>query len=268
MQDRIGITVVRAAQSMAFFAFIFTASFALFNSVISDYQGFLKRPWLRSIVKVSAFAALFLLIMKSSWFHNWISDIVLRSLTTENYPPPAELEVRSEPALTGGPSSWTYLFYLFVLVLAAAPIWFVRLYWREARIHAWDWISQDSRNMYVDGAKTLITASGIAVALLASSAASSVRSANALMATSARIAAVSLISCVCVSLIAILALLRGFERAQSRFIDEQRKEGNRTTAGQGKLTGTELVLILVPTSVALSCFLVGFAFLGRIAFHF
>jgi len=122
--------------------------------------------------------------------------------------------------------------------------------------------------MYVDGAKTLIAASGIAVALLASSAASSVRNASALMASSARVAAVSLISCVCVSLIAILALLRAFERAQSRYIDEQRKAGNRITPGEGKLTRVELLLILVPTSIALSCFLVGFVFLGRIAFHF
>jgi hypothetical protein len=95
--------------------------------------------------------------------------------------------------------------------------------------------------MYVDGAKTLITASGIAVALL---------------------------SCVCLSLIVILALLRGFERAENRYIDEQRKERKQIEAGEGRLNTTELLFILVPTGFALSCFLVGFVFLGRIAFHF
>jgi hypothetical protein len=164
--------------------------------------------------------------------------------------------------------SWTCLFYSFVTLLAVAPVPFVLHYWREARSLGWEWISNDSRNMYVDGAKTLITASGIAVALLASSSVASARTANPLVAFSAKVAVVCLISCVCLSLIVILALLRGFERAQSRHIDEQRKAGKEPIAGQGKLNASELLLILVPTGLALSCFLVGFVFLGRIAFHF
>ena len=145
---------------------------------------------------------------------------------------------------------------------------FVWHYWHEARSRGWDWISDDSRNMYVDGAKTLITASGIAVALLASSAVSSARTANDLVAFSAKVAVVCLISCVCLSLILILALLRGFERAENRYIDEQRKTGKQIEPGEGKLNTAQLLFILVPTSLALSCFLVGFVFLGRIAFHF
>ncbi len=88
------------------------------------------------------------------------------------------------------------------------------------------------------------------------------------MASSAKVAAVCLIACVCLSLIVIVALLRGFERAQSRYLEEQRKAGRRPEAGEGKLNAGELLFILLPTSAALSCFLVGFAFLGRIAFHF
>src|ERR1700728_4891992 len=106
-----------------------------------------------------------------------------------------------------GISTWTYLFYTFVFVVSLTPILFVWHYWHEARTKDWGWTSTDSRTMYVDGAKTLITASGIAVALLASSAVSSVRNANSLVALSARIASVCLISCVCLSLIVILALL-------------------------------------------------------------
>ncbi len=145
---------------------------------------------------------------------------------------------------------------------------FVWHYWHKAQTRGWDWISKDSRNMYVDGAKTLITASGIAVALLASSAVVWARTTNSLVAFSAKVAVVCLISCVCLSLIVILALLRGFEQAQSRYIEEQLKAGNEPKAGQGKLNTCELLFILVPTGVALSCFLVGFVFLGRIAFHF
>src|SRR5467141_802012 len=169
--------------------------------------------------------------------------------------------------MTGAPTR-TCVFYVFVSVLAGVPMLFVWHYWHEARSRGWDWISDDSRNMYVDGAKTLITASGIAVALLASSSVASAGVANPLVAFSARVAVVCLISCVCLSLVVILALLRGFERSQSRYIDEQRKAGKEPTGGQGKLNVSELLLILVPTGLALSCFLVGFVFLGRIAFHF
>ena len=169
--------------------------------------------------------------------------------------------------MTGAPT-WTCLFYVFVFVLAGAPVLFVWHYWHEARSRGWDWISDDSRDMYVDGAKTIITASGVAVALLASSAVSSAKTASELVAFSAKVAVVCLISCVCLSLIVILALLRGSERAENRYIDEQRKAGRQIETGEGKLNTAELLFILVPTSLVLSCFLVGFVFLGRIAFHF
>jgi len=167
-----------------------------------------------------------------------------------------------------GAPTWTCLFYTFVALLSLAPILFVWHYWHEARTKDWTWTSQDSRTMYVDGAKTLITASGIAVALLASSAVSTARTSSSLIAFSAKVAVVCLISCVCLSLIVILALLRGFERAQSRHIEEQRRTGNVPRTGQGRLNAAELLFILVPAGFGLSCFLVGFVFLGRIAFHF
>lgn len=103
--------------------------------------------------------------------------------------------------------TWTCVFYVFAFVLATAPTMFAWHYWHEAPTRGWDWISQDSRNMYVDGAKTLIIASGITVALLASSAVGAARTANNIVAFSAKVATVCLISCVCLSLIVILALL-------------------------------------------------------------
>ena len=121
--------------------------------------------------------------------------------------------------------------------------------------------------MYVDGAKTLITASGIAVALLASSSVASARTASALVAFSAKVAAVCLISCVCLSIVVILALLRGYERSWSRNQERMTAAGQGST-NEGKLNTTELMLILVPSGLALSTFVTGFVFLGRIAFHF
>jgi len=120
--------------------------------------------------------------------------------------------------------------------------------------------------MYFDAAKTLVAASGIAVALLAFSA-STKTVVNPLVALSAKVAVVCLISCVCWSLIVILALLRGFQHSEARHMDEERDAGRAAIGGQGKLNESELLSILFPTCIALSCFLVGFAFLGRIAFH-
>jgi hypothetical protein len=50
-------------------------------------------------------------------------------------------------------------FYVFVAVLVVLPFPFVWLIWHEARTRGWSWTSSESRNMYVDGAKTLVTAS-------------------------------------------------------------------------------------------------------------
>ena len=77
-----------------------------------------------------------------------------------------------------GTSGWTYLFYGFVALLVFVPTPLIWQYWREARSLGWDWSSRDSRDMYVDGAKTLITASGIALAVVASSAERSTGSAT------------------------------------------------------------------------------------------
>jgi hypothetical protein len=115
----------------------------------------------------------------------------------------------------------TYLFYLVVAVAAIGALLFMYSmysFWRDSQVRGWNWTSHESRGMYVDAAKTLITASGIVVALVASSAFSSAR-----------------------------------------------QGGN---AGQGQLSPTELLFILVPGGFALAGFLVGLLFLGRMAFHF
>lgn len=161
---------------------------------------------------------------------------------------------------------WTGLFYAFVFVVAAGPLLFMWHYWHEARTRGWDWINADSRAMYADGAKTLITASGIAVALIASSAIAPGRAASGVVILSAKVGTVCLISCVCLSLLTILALSRGYERAHSRHADQHRDAG-LSVGPEGRLSTVELLCILFPTGAALSCFLVGFLFLGRIVFH-
>jgi hypothetical protein len=163
--------------------------------------------------------------------------------------------------------TWTCAFYAFVALVAVLPVLFIWSVWHLARKRGWSYTSPDSRNMYVDAAKTLITASGIAVALLASSGVAAVRTALPVVAFSAKVAAVSLISCVVFSLVVILALLRGYEVSWSRNNEDRIAKGLGAFP-EGKLSTVELLLILLPAGAGLSCFLVGFVFLGRIAFHF
>lgn len=112
--------------------------------------------------------------------------------------------------------------------------------------------------MYVDVSKTLITASGIAVALVASE---SSRSLDPVAKFSAHLGVICLITCIAAGLTTILALTRGHERARSRNLE----------AGQGgeegQLLDFELLFILIPGGIALSSFLIGLLFLGRVTFH-
>jgi hypothetical protein len=154
----------------------------------------------------------------------------------------------------------TCIFYLLVVLAVAIPGIFMWTFWRDAKGRGWNWTTEASRTMYVDVAKTLITASGIAVALVASSSAPP-RAVDAIVKTSARVGVIALVLCICSSLMTILALTRGHERARSRNIEAG------SGGEEGQLTGAELLFILIPGWVALSSFLLGALFLGRIAFH-
>jgi hypothetical protein len=168
---------------------------------------------------------------------------------------------------------WTCIFYGFLGLLEIPIIWFVMSVWWKATSHPkWRWTNPDSRDTYVDIAKTMITASGIAVALLATLALHREAGVNPnpLVVFSAKVATVCLIGCVCVSLILIIALARGHEQAKSRWMEVQRQVGisGPSFGTQGALSDFELRVILISSAVALSCFFDGFLFLGRIVFHF
>lgn len=166
---------------------------------------------------------------------------------------------------------WTFAFYGAVLFIQLPIVWFIWSFWDKANNLGWRYTNDDSRDTYVDVANTMITASGIAVALVASITLSSEhRPTNPLTVFSAKVAAVLLISCVCVSLICILALARGHEQARSRHIDKRRAEKyqGHIEQSEGSLNNFELRVILLSAGGALSCFFTGFLFLGRIVFHF
>lgn len=151
-------------------------------------------------------------------------------------------------------------FYPIIGAAILIPAIFMRSIWNDAKGLGWNWISDTSRAMYVDVAKTLITASGIAVALLASSS-SSARAADSAAKISAQAGVISLIACICFSLVTMLALTRGYEQAKSRHWE------SGGTGEQGQLTNNELLWIVLPGYFALASFIVGLLFLGRVTFH-
>jgi hypothetical protein len=154
--------------------------------------------------------------------------------------------------------SMTCFFYLFVLTAIIVPTIFMWSFWHYAKGRQWNYTSDASRAMYVDVAKTLVTASGIGVALVASA---SARALDSIAKSSTRVGVVCLIVCISASLVTILALTRGHEMARSRNI-EAGKGGE-----EGQLSDLELRFILIPAGIALASFLVGLLFLGRIVFH-
>jgi len=152
----------------------------------------------------------------------------------------------------------TCLFYLFVLIAVTGPTVFMWSFWRDAKGRQWNYTTDTSREMYVDVVKTLITASGIGVALVASA---SGRALDSIAKFSARVGVVSLIVCISASLVTMLALTRGHERARSRNIEAGR------SGEEGQLLDFELLFILIPGGIALASFLVGILCLGRVTFH-
>jgi hypothetical protein len=166
---------------------------------------------------------------------------------------------------------WTLAFYGLIFFVLLPIVWFIWSVWHKATTIEWRNTTDRSRDSYVDGAKTMITASGIAVALLASITLSSDhRPTNPLVTSSAKVAAVLLILCVCSSMVLIVSLMRGHEQASARRIDKLRDEGyqGRIDTDEGPLTNFELRVTLVSAGVALSCFFTGFLFLCRIVLHF
>ena len=84
----VSVTVVRGALSMAFFAFVFASLLSLSIAIINDHK---LPPFdvskIRTILKLVVFVALFLFIMKWAWFHNWMSNQLLGTLTHDDrYP--------------------------------------------------------------------------------------------------------------------------------------------------------------------------------------
>jgi len=167
----------------------------------------------------------------------------------------------------------TWMFYGFASLVELGIAWFLghvfcKATQKNEEASQWRWSSEDSRGMWIDAAKTMITASGIAAALLASlTLGSQTKTLSALVVRSVKTATVSLVACVCVSMFLILAPARGHETAKARYLEKRRREGHQGEIKEGPLSDFALRIILSAAFIALSCFFVGFLFLGRIVWH-
>lgn len=123
----------------------------------------------------------------------------------------------------------------------------------DAARYDWRWVRSKSLAIYIEAAKTLLTSSGIAVAI----AVAGLRGNFSPPVWMLRRSIVSLISCILCSVAFIVVLGRSWERASAR--DEGDTE-------QGILNWFELTIALVLADAALSSFFLGFLYLARIVY--
>jgi hypothetical protein len=141
------------------------------------------------------------------------------------------------PVMAGG-------LVLVFLLLGIAPF-----YW-SARTQGWRYVNPNSRQMYVDLAKTLVTSAGIASSIIVGT-----YSRSALPAWMVGRALIWFVVCIVFSSIFILTLSRFYEIARSR---EQSHEG--------ALKDWELAIVLVCGAASFCSFLLGFLYVGRIGY--
>lgn len=151
------------------------------------------------------------------------------------------------------------MFRILFIIAILGPLVGFYTFWRDARAHGWAWISDESLKMYVDAAKTFLTASGIAAAIVIASLGGKFSPPSWIV----QRAVAGLVTCVVFAPITVLVLYRLYERASSRHQAAEPKDPH----AQGKLTRLELALLLVVAYITAEGFILGFLYLGRIPFH-
>lgn len=146
------------------------------------------------------------------------------------------------------------MFRVLFTVAVVLPLIGFYSFWRDAYKNEWDWISDESVKMYVDAAKTFLTASGIAVAITVSALSYKISAAPWI----AQRAVSGLVACVVLAPCTVLVLYRLYERARSRARDNT----------EGRLTRAELAILLVMAYFTVEGFVLGFLYLARIPFNF
>lgn len=159
------------------------------------------------------------------------------------------------------------VFWILIVAAVVLPLWFVITIWRERKLGlaGRDWITKDSREMYVKVFETAAAASAIAASIIAAIVSSGEPRAHNVL-VSVRACVVSLVGCISFALVGILALSRAYDRARSRFLETGLAKTAQTRE-QGQLNDSELFCILLAGYLCLVGFFVGFLFVARIAFQ-
>jgi hypothetical protein len=78
MRDTVTASVARGFPAVALYAFFFSVSFVLCNSILGDFEWFRsdKRWWVRSLLRVALFVALFVVIMIVPFVRNLLSEFI------------------------------------------------------------------------------------------------------------------------------------------------------------------------------------------------
>ena len=153
--------------------------------------------------------------------------------------------------------SWGFAVLLTAVTIATSG--YIAWFFEGARKNDWRWVGKDSRDTYVRIADTMITSSGIAVTLLMTLGRSGTPRWMLHRAT------LALVVSIVFTVFFILIFVRNAEVAMARHSDECARKGTGNGGGIGPLTNKQLLWTLLTAWVAVTSFLWGFLYLGRLA---
>ena len=157
------------------------------------------------------------------------------------------------------------IFYIIISLSALLPIWFVMMIWSDRVRNGWNWISRDTRDMYIDFLEVAAGVSVIAAALVAAIVSTQDTRPRSVM-VSIRVSVTCLLVCVVFAFAGMVGLSRGCDRARSRFALAA-EIAPRIDREQGQLNDVEFGCVLFFGCVCAIGFLVGLVFLGRVTFQ-
>jgi len=143
------------------------------------------------------------------------------------------------------------MFIALACVVVVMPQIFVGSFCWLAKKRRWLYIGIDSRQMYVDLAKSLLTSAGIASSIMVGT-----YSHSQMPAWMVGHGLMFLVACIVSSVWFMTAISRFYETATSREPGKQ----------PAPLMWWELLVVLILADMALSLFLIGFLYIGRIGY--
>lgn len=150
------------------------------------------------------------------------------------------------------------MFRALLFIVVILPLLGFYSFWRDAQKQQWLALNPETLKMYVDAVKTILTASGLAVAAI-------VASLGGRLSTPIWIverAVTCLVMCIVCAPLTVFVLYRCYDRARSRHHEVEPRDPYQ----QGALTSLEYLLLLLMAYATVEGFILGFLYLARIPF--